>query len=307
MDETKTHYLITIVGPTAIGKTELAIKLATFFNTEIISADSRQFFREISIGTAKPSVTELDTVKHHFINSHSIHDSINVGDFEQEVINLLTDLFRKNQYVVMVGGSGLYIDAVCNGLDQLPKRDEKLRKELTTYSLESLQKELQELDPEYYKEVDIQNPHRLMRAIEVCKLTGKTYTSFRKGISKKRNFHTIKIGLNIDRELLYNRINSRVDNMINTGLLEEAKSVYHLRELNALQTVGYSELFDYIDGKLTLEEAVALIKQNTRRFAKRQLTWFNRDEFIKWFNPEDESKIIDYIQSKTELKNKGSN
>jgi tRNA dimethylallyltransferase len=291
--------LIVIVGPTAVGKTALAIKVAQHFHTEIISADSRQFFKEIAIGTAKPDASELAIVKHHFIDSHSLTDDIDAGIFERDAIDLLNRLFKKKSLVIMVGGSGLYIDAVCKGLDELPVKDEAIRKELHQKSLQELQQELQQLDPEYYSIVDQNNTQRLMRAIEVCRLTGKPFTKFRKGEKKKRDFNIIKIGLNKDRKLLYEQIDKRVDMMMESGLLNEVRSVEKYRNTYALQTVGYSELFDHIDGKISLEEAVELIKRNTRRFAKRQLTWFKRDEETQWFEPDDTEKIINYIEQKT--------
>lgn len=293
--------MIILAGPTAIGKTALGITLARHFDTEIISADSRQFFREMSIGTAKPSEEELQQAIHHFIGSHSITENYNVGKFETEAIALLDDLFQKHDIVFMVGGSGLYIDAVCKGFDILPEADEAIREKIDTLleneGIEALQNLLKELDPVYYEQVDLNNPQRLSRALEVCLNSGKPYSALREGKVKQRNFNIIKIALNIPRELLYGRINNRVDQMMKQGLLEEVKSLEHYKHLNALQTVGYKELFDYLGGKTGLQQAVDLIKQNTRRFAKRQLTWFRRDEEMKWFSPGEESDVIEYVES----------
>lgn len=299
MDKKK-HTLIVVVGPTAIGKTELAIEIAQFFKTEIVSADSRQFFKEMSIGTAKPSQEELDTVKHHFINSHEVSSFFSTGDFEVEALNLLNELFKKHEIVVMVGGSGLYIDAVCKGLDDLPEIDlqvrEKLNLQLEQEGLSSIQKQLEELDPEYFEKVDQSNPQRMIRGLEVVLSTGKKLSSFLTNTKKQRAFEIIKIGLNTDRELVYDRINKRVDLMMEQGLLGEVKSLLPYRHLNALKTVGYTELFDFIDGNIDLPEAIALIKQNTRRFAKRQLTWFRRDLETAWFDPKDKDEIFVFLQ-----------
>ena len=293
--------LFVIVGPTAVGKTALSIQLAKAFDTEIISADSRQFFKEMSIGTAKPSASEMGTIKHHFIDSHSISEEYNVGKFETEAIQILNTLFETKDYAILVGGSGLYIDAVCNGLDELPEASAEIRQQLKLQYEEkgivALQEQLKELDLNYYNQVDLNNPQRLMRALEVCLSTGKTYSEQRAGKTKKRNFKTIKIGLNSSREALYERINKRVDEMMQEGLLDEVKSLLPYQNKNALQTVGYKELFDYLENKTTLEQAVELIKQHTRNFAKRQLTWFKRDEQIQWFEPNEFEKIKQYITS----------
>lgn len=287
--------LILIVGPTAVGKTALAVSLAKYYNTEIISADSRQFYKELEIGTAKPSVEELSQVHHHLINSHSYTELIDAGTYERIALEILSGLFLKHDVVIAVGGSGLYIQALCEGLDPVDLRDEKLRSELSSYSIAELQEKLKQLDPEYFEIVDQHNPQRLMRAIEVITLTGKTYTSLRTGKKKDRSFNIIKIGLNDDRSVLYERINTRVDKMIENGLEDEAKSFYPFKNEYTLQTVGYSEWFDYFDGKHSKAEAIELIKRNSRRYAKRQLTWFNRDPGIKWFTINDLPKIIDYI------------
>lgn len=293
--------LFVIVGPTAVGKTALSIQLAKAFDTEIVSADSRQFFKEMSIGTAKPNATEIETIKHHFIDSHSISEEYNVGKFETEAIQVLSTLFETKNYAILVGGSGLYIDAVCNGLDELPEASAEIRQQLKLLYEEkgivALQEQLKELDLNYYNQVDLNNPQRLMRALEVCLSTGKTYSEQRAGKTKARNFTTIKIGLTTSREELYNRINKRVDEMMQQGLLDEVKSLLPYQNKNALQTVGYKELFDYLEKKITFEQAVALIKQHTRNFAKRQLTWFKRDEQIQWFEPNEFEKIKQYITS----------
>ena len=294
--------LIVVLGPTAIGKTALSIKLARHFKTEIISSDSRQLFKEMKIGTAVPSAEELNSVKHHFIGNLSISDYYNVSKFEKEALQKLDNIFLKNNLAIMVGGSGLYIDAVCKGIDDLPDPDKKLRHEINeifkSSGIEALQKKLKELDPEYYLIVDLKNPKRLMRAIEVCLQTGKTYTSLRKNKTGKRDFNIIKIGLNCEREKLFDRINLRVDKMINEGLLDEVKELYKHKNLNSLNTVGYKEIFDFLDNKTTFEQAIENIKTNTRRYAKRQLTWFKRDEEIKWFHPTEKNEIILYLSGK---------
>ena len=294
-----TPYLINIVGPTAIGKTALAIAVAEHFNTEIISADSRQFYKEISIGTAKPTEEELNQVPHHFIGNLSIHDEYNAGMFEKDAIRLLEQLFQKHNAVVMVGGSGMFTKAVIEGFDELPEKDQQLRNELQAEldekGIESLQERLKVLDSKYYAQVDINNPHRLMRAIEVCTL-GEQYSELRTAGKKERPFKVITIGLNMDRELLYNRINARVDLMMNSGLLKEVESVYKYKHLNSLKTVGYKELFEFMEGNCNLDEATEKIKQNTRRFAKRQLTWFRRDADTKWFEPTETKEIINYLK-----------
>lgn len=296
--------LIVIAGPTAIGKTALSIAIAKTYNCPIISADSRQFFKEMSIGTAKPSTDEMQGIPHYFINSHSISEDYNVGKYETEAITLLEKLFQTNEKIILVGGSGLYIDAICRGFDELPEADEEVRNKidllLKTNGIEGLQKLLKELDINYYNKVDLQNPQRLSRALEVCLTTGKPYSELRKGKIKKRNFNTIKIGINTSRELLYIRINKRVDEMMRDGLLNEVKSLQAYKHLNALQTVGYKELFDFLEKNSDLKSAIELIKQNTRRFAKRQMTWFNRDKEIKWFEPDQLVEILDYINQENQ-------
>lgn len=290
--------LILIVGPTAVGKTALAVSLAKYFDTEIISADSRQFYKELEIGTAKPDAEELSEVKHHLINSHSYKELVDAGTYERLALDILSELFNKHDVVIAVGGSGLYIQALCEGLDPVDLRDEELRAELSNYSILELQEKLKLLDPEYFEIVDQQNPQRLMRAIEVITLSGNTYTSLRSGKKKNRPFNIIKIGLNDDRAVLYDRINKRVDAMIKNGLEEEAKLFQPFKNEYTLQTVGYSEWFDYFDGKHSKVDAIELIKRNSRRYAKRQLTWFNRDPDIAWFTIYDLPKIIEYIALK---------
>jgi tRNA dimethylallyltransferase len=291
--------LIIIAGPTAIGKTSLAISLAKHFKTEIISADSRQFYREMNIGTAKPSEAELKEVKHHLINSHSVLDQYNAGDFEKESIQIINKLFIDHEQVIMVGGSGLFINAVCNGFDQLPVASEKIRDHLNKLfaekGIEFLQERLKKIDPVYHEEVDIFNPQRIIRALEVFESTGKTFSSLRTNLKKQRPFNIVKIGLITDRNILYERINLRVDQMINDGLIEEVESLKSFQHLNPLNTVGYSEIFNYLDGKSNREEAIEKIKQNTRRFAKRQITWFKKSEDINWFKPDELESIIQYL------------
>ena len=291
--------LIIIAGPTAIGKTSLAISLAKHFKTEIISADSRQFYREMNIGTAKPSEAELKEVKHHLINSHSVLDQFNAGDFEKESIELINKLFLNHDQVIMAGGSGLFINAVSHGFDQLPIATEEIRNYFNTIleekGIKFLQDQLKEIDPVYYKEVDIYNPQRIIRALEVFECSGETFSSLRTNIKKQRPFNIVKIGLNTDRNIVYERINRRVDQMIKDGLIKEVEGLKSFRHLNPLNTVGYSEIFDYLEGKSNREEAIEKIKQNTRRFAKRQLTWFKKSEDIKWYKPDELEPIIQYL------------
>lgn len=294
--------LIAVVGPTAIGKTSLGIGLANHFGTEIISADSRQFYREMRIGTAVPSDAELKAAKHHFIQHKSIHEPYSVGDFEKEAILLLDTLFKSKDMVVMVGGSGLYVDAVVHGLDDFPDIDPKIRESLNTKlqkeGLEALQTELKLKDPKYYANVDLGNPHRLIRALEVSIASGKPYSSFLNRKKSKRGFKTLYVGIQADREVIYERINERVDLMMKAGLLEEAKELYRHRTLNALQTVGYRELFEYFDGNCDLNFAVSEIKKNTRRFAKRQLTWLRKNNTILWVDyGETPERVIQQITS----------
>jgi tRNA dimethylallyltransferase len=283
--------LLVIAGPTASGKTAAAIRLAQHFNTVILSADSRQFYREMSIGTAKPDAEELLAAKHYFIDSHSINEPFSVGDFEKQGLALLDELFKDHTIVILVGGSGLYIKALCEGFDDIPQADEGIREQLNSEldenGITSLQDELKAVDPAYYNEVDINNPQRLIRALEVYRTTGKPFSSYRKATINKRPFKCIKVALDLPREVLYNRINTRVDMMVKHGLVDEVRTLLPSRHLNALNTVGYSELFDYFDGKTYLARAIELIKQNTRRFAKRQLTWLRKDKELHWLPPDD--------------------
>jgi len=284
----KQKYLISIVGPTAIGKTALSIKLAQHFNTEIISCDSRQFFKEMIIGTAVPESEELSAAPHHFIQNKSILEEYNVGAFELEAISKLNELFKKHDVVIMVGGSGLYVNAVTNGLDDFPKVDPVIRERLTqrleSEGIESLQNQLKELDPITYGKIALDNPQRLSRALEICIGSGKPYSSFLDIKKNSRVFKTISIGLTAERELMYDRINKRVDIMMENDLLEEVKSLYPHKDLNALNTVGYKELFNYLDNEWKLDFAISEIKKNTRRFAKRQVTWFKRNQETTWFD-----------------------
>ncbi|MFY9241806.1 MAG: tRNA (adenosine(37)-N6)-dimethylallyltransferase MiaA [Polaribacter sp.] len=305
MIDSKKNTLIVIVGQTAIGKTALSIQLANYFNSDIISCDSRQFFKEMTIGTAVPDVTELAAAKHHFIQDRSIFDDYNVGQFERDALKKLDELFLKNPIQIMVGGSGLYIDAVLKGLDYFPEVNPEIRKDLTKEleekGIESLQEKLKQLDLETYETIAIDNPHRIMRALEICIGTETPYSTFKNKAKEPRNFNVIKIGLTADREILYNRINKRVDVMLENGLLEEAKNLHKNKNLNALQTVGYREIFAYFESDFTKEFAISEIKKNTRRFAKRQGTWFRKDEEIEWFDFETSTKeIIKKIENRME-------
>ncbi|UTW62521.1 tRNA (adenosine(37)-N6)-dimethylallyltransferase MiaA [bacterium SCSIO 12741] len=295
------HTLLVVTGPTAVGKTELTIRLSEHFQTEIISADSRQFYQEMSIGTAKPTSEELARAKHHFIHSHTIKQPLTVGQYEPEALQLIEERFQKHKLLILTGGSGLFIDAVCKGMDPLPSSDPKLREEITqrwkTDGIEWLQNKLQSLDPEYFAQVDQANPHRLIRGIEVCLLSGKTFSELRSNQNQKRPFRTLKVLLNREREELYDRINRRVDIMAEQGLEEEAKALLPYRDLPPLQTVGYREFFDYFDGKCTRKEALDMIRQNSRRYAKRQLTWFRRDETYQSFHPDQYSDILQWIEN----------
>jgi tRNA dimethylallyltransferase len=288
--------LLTLVGPTGIGKTSLAIELAERLKTEIISADSRQFYKELKIGTATPTAAELSKVKHHLIGNISIQDYYNVYLFENDALQITEQLFQTNNYLIAAGGSGLYIDALCNSIDDIPDVDDKIRNDLAERfeqeGIESLRFDLKRLDPLSYDQVDLRNPKRVLRALEVTLSSGKPYSSFRTSIQKKRPFNIVKIGLNMNREELYKRIDLRVDTMINEGLVDEVKSLLPFRKQNALNTVGYKEIFGYLDGGYSLERAIELIKRNSRRYAKRQLSWFNRDQEIEWFHPGD----IDLIE-----------
>jgi len=293
--------LILIAGPTASGKTAAAIELAKRYKTVIVSADSRQFYREMSIGTAKPNDDELAAVKHYFINSLSITETFTAGDYEKQSLDLLNNLFQIHDAVILVGGSGLFVKAVCEGFDEFPNPApglrEKLNRELDEKGIGFLKEKLKIADLEYYGQVDLNNPQRVIRALEVFETTGKPFSSYRKSSINKRPFRVIKLGLNLSREALYQRINSRVDDMVKQGLVEEVNSLLPYRHLNALNTVGYSELFDYFDGKTDLDTAIALIKQNTRRFAKRQITWFGKDDGILWFQADKQTLVNDMLSA----------
>ena len=293
--------LITVVGPTAVGKTRVGIALAKFFRTEIISADSRQFYKEMNIGTAKPTRAELAEIKHHFIDIKSVEEDFDAGQFEREAMDLIENLFARHDHLILCGGSGMYVKAVCEGFDEMPEIDHGIReeiiKEYEQKGLVWLQRQVQINDPVYYDLVDKSNPQRLMRALELLQFTGRPVSELRKNQRKVRPFQIIKIGLEIDRQELYKRIDHRVDEMINRGLVDEARSLYSKRNLNALQTMGYQELFGFFEGNYDLTEAIRLLKRNTRRYAKRQLTWFKKDEEIKWFDPKEMEPIIDYINA----------
>lgn len=299
MSNPESKRLIVVVGPTAAGKTKLGIALARHFLTDVISADSRQIFREMSIGTAKPGVEEREDVTHHFIDTLSVTDDYNAGKFERDVLSLLDQLFIKHDDVLMVGGSGMYVRAVCEGLDEMPDVPESVRVEILenyrSKGLSWLQQEVMENDPEYFAVVDQMNPARLMRALEIVRTTGLPASNYRVNRRVERPFSVVKIGLEMDREELYKRIDARVDKMIDSGLVEEVKRLEQFKSRNALQTVGYQELFDYFDGKHDLDEAIRLIKRNSRRYAKRQMTWFKREEGIQWFNPDQLEKIITHL------------
>jgi len=291
--------LLCVVGPTAIGKTAAGIALARYLDTEILSADSRQFYREMNIGTAKPSPQELAAVPHHFINSHSLTDVYSAGDFERDALRLLSELFADREVVLLVGGSGLFVDAVCRGLDHLPQPLPGVRDRLNSLyeqeGLHCLQERLKAVDPVYFREVDIHNPQRIIRALEVYESTGKPFSSYRRQQLQERPFRVRKIGLNMDRQQLYRRIDARVDAMMEAGLLDEVTALLPYRDLSPLQSVGYAELFDSLDGRYTLDEAVARIKQNTRRYAKRQLTWFRKDAVTAWYEPADVQGMKAYV------------
>lgn len=295
--------LIVITGPTGVGKTELCLRLADFFNVPIINADSRQIFAEIPIGTAAPTIKQQERTKHYFVGTHKLTDYYSASLYEQDVIQLLDKLFEDSDIAILTGGSMMYIDAVCNGIDDIPTVDqntrETMKRRLATEGLPTLVEELKQLDPEHWNIVDRNNPRRVVHALEICHMTGKTYTSFRKNEKKKRPFNIIKIGLTLPREMLYNRINARVIDMINNGFVEEARKVYPLRGLNSLNTVGYKELFDYFDGNISLDDAIFKIQSNTRRYARKQLTWYKKDENMKWFEPNNVEEILKYIGTKT--------
>lgn len=291
--------LIVITGPTAVGKTALCLDIAKHFGIPIINADSRQIYRELKIGTAAPTEDQLRQVRHYFVGTLALTDYYSASMYEEQVMQLLGELFQSSDYALLTGGSMMYIDAVCNGIDDIPTVDDKtrnaLKQRLADEGLDALCEQLRELDPEHYEVVDRKNPRRVVHALEICLMTGRTYTSFRTNARKERPFRIIKIGLTRDREVIYNRINQRVDDMMQAGLLDEARSLYHLRHLNALNTVGYKEMFTYLDGTWTLDEAVERLKGNTRRYARKQLTWYKRDPEMTWFSPDDKQLILNHI------------
>lgn len=299
----RNKHLVIVLGPTGVGKTESTIHLAKFYKSEIISSDSRQFYRELKIGTAVPSPSQLQEVTHHFIGHLHVTDYYNVSMYENQLLALLNILFRKMDIVFMTGGSGLYIDVICRGIDEFPTVTEKVREQvLQKYremGLESLRSELKDTDPDYYAAVDLNNPSRIMKALEIFYMTGRPYSSFLSNPGKARPFNILKIGLHMDRKLLYSRIDQRVDAMIGTGLVDEARAMYRHKDTNALNTVGYKEVFRHLEGALTLEEAVILIKRNTRRYARRQITWFRKYPDIAWFSPDEPGQIIEYIRART--------
>jgi tRNA dimethylallyltransferase len=296
------NFLIVILGPTGVGKSELSVEIASYFKTEIISADSRQFYREMKIGTAVPDDNQLHTVKHHFVQFLSVNDYFSSSLFERTVLELLQSLFSKNRIVVMSGGSGMYIDAVCKGIDEIPDIDHAVRnkynEKFIREGIEILRRELKIVDPEYYAKVDLRNQKRIIRALEIFESTGRKYSEFLTKKDAIRDFSIIKLGLERERDDLYTRINSRIDAMIENGLEDEAKGLFQFRELNPLKSVGYREFFDFFEGKTSREKAVELIKRNSRRYAKRQITWWSRDREIVWFNPEEVKEIISYIENK---------
>lgn len=297
--------LLVLLGPTGVGKTNISIRLAERLNAPIVSSDSRQFYRELRIGTAAPGEEELRAASHYFIGTHSIHDEYNSGQYELDVHRLLDDLFMRHHTVMLVGGSMMYIDAVCNGIDDIPTIDAATREHwLQQYDERGagfILSELHRLDPKHYEQVDRNNIKRALHALEICTITGRPYSTLRTGAKKERPFNIIKIGLNRPREELYDRINRRVDAMMADGLLAEAERYYPYRHLNTLNTVGYKELYDYMDGTLSLDTAIDLIKQDSRRYAKRQLSWFNRDRDVHWFHPDDEEEIIGYVMHRQAL------
>ncbi|MCU6772433.1 tRNA dimethylallyltransferase [uncultured Bacteroides sp.] len=300
MDNKKT--LIVLIGPTGVGKTDLSIKIAEKYGSPIISADSRQLYSDLKIGTAAPTEEYLKRVKHYFVGTLKLTDYYSAAQYESEVISLLEELFKSNNTILLTGGSMMYIDAICKGIDDIPTVDSETRlMMMEKYEKEGLDRlcaELKLLDPEYYSTVDLKNPKRVIHALEICYMTGKTYTSFRTGNKKQRPFDIIKIGLCRDREELYERINKRVDIMIKEGLVDEVKSVYEYRNLNSLNTVGYKEIIQYLEGNCTLEFAIEKIKQNSRIYSRKQMTWFKRDNDITWFHPDKEEEIMEFIESK---------
>ncbi len=295
----KYHTLVVIVGPTAVGKTAVAITLAKALGTEVVSADSRQIFREMSIGTAKPTPAELQEVKHHFIDSHSVQEDYDAAMYGKEALDTIREMFKTHRHVILCGGSGLYVKAVCEGFDEIPEVPEEIRESLVKafedHGIAWLQDKMRTLDPELMGNIDIQNPHRMIRALEVRLSTGRSIADFRKKVRHDHDFNIVRIGLELPREVLYERIDRRMDQMIADGLFEEARALYPYREKNALQTVGYQEIFDYLDGRYDYDEAVRLLKRNSRRYAKRQMTWFKRDPETRWFHPEQITEMLTLI------------
>lgn len=295
--------LIVLIGPTGVGKTDLSIRIAEKYNSPIISADSRQLYSELKIGTAAPSEEYLKRIKHYFVGTLKLTDYYSAAQYESDVMELLDALFKNHDTILLTGGSMMYIDAICKGIDDIPTVDSETRRMMMekyeNEGLERLCSELKLLDPEYYSIVDLKNPKRVIHALEICYMTGKTYTSFRTGNKKQRPFNILKIGLSRDRDELYERINRRVDIMISEGLIDEVKSVYKYKELNSLNTVGYKEIIQYLDGNWTLDYAIDKIKQNSRIYSRKQMTWFKRDNEINWFNPDNEEDIMEFIESKT--------
>jgi tRNA dimethylallyltransferase len=295
------HTLIVLIGPTGVGKTELTLSIAEHFGTCIVSSDSRQLYADLKIGTAAPTPEQLARVKHHFVGTLQLTDYYSAAQYEAEVMSKLEELFQKNDVVVLTGGSMMYVDAICKGIDDIPTVDKDTRElMMQKYEMEGLEKlcaELKLLDPEYYQIVDLKNPKRVIHALEICYMTGKTYTSFRTQSTKERPFRIIKIGLTREREELYDRINRRVDEMMKDGLLEEARSVYAYKHLNSLNTVGYKEMFQYMDGEWTLDFAIEKIKQNSRIYSRKQMTWFKRDKDITWFHPDQQKEIMNHINN----------
>lgn len=297
--------LIVLIGPTGVGKTDLSIRIAEKYNSPIISADSRQLYSELKIGTAAPSEEYLKRIKHYFVGTLKLTDYYSAAQYESDVMELLDALFKNHDTILLTGGSMMYIDAICKGIDDIPTVDSETRRMMMekyeNEGLERLCSELKLLDPEYYSIVDLKNPKRVIHALEICYMTGKTYTSFRTGNKKQRPFNILKIGLSRDRDELYERINRRVDIMISEGLIDEVKSVYKYKELNSLNTVGYKEIIQYLDGNWTLDYAIDKIKQNSRIYSRKQITWFKRDNEINWFNPDNEEDIMEFIESKTKI------
>ena len=299
---TQRKYLLTLAGPTAVGKTQVAIEIAKHFNTEIINADSRQVYREMKIGTAVPTLGQLAAVPHYFIGSRSIQEYYNASMFEQDAIALLTRLFVGHDLVIMTGGSGMYMDAVCSGIDDFPAVNalirEQLRSDFQQKGMEWLRSRIKESDPEYYEQVDLNNPKRLLKALEIITMTDRPYSSFLTRNKKEREFSIIPVGLNVERTVLYRNINQRVDSMIREGLVSEVEALFPFRHFNALNTVGYKEIFDHLDGKISLEDAIDLIKRHSRQYARRQITWFRKNSDIRWFAPEERMAIIKYAEEK---------